>query len=138
MNHCFLKPFVGVLLTACSWAGDPVEVTTPDLRGAVQPQLSVAPSGKTSVVFGKGNAIYFTADNGALQFSTPVKVGELEKLALKMRRGPRVATTDRLILVTAISHADGNVHAWTSSDGGKSFVSRPALNTVAGSAREGM
>ena len=138
MNHLFLRVCVGAFFAVRSWAGDAVEITTPELRGAVQPQLAVAPSGKTSVVFGKGNAIYYAGDDGRLQFSPPVKVGEVEKLALKMRRGPRVAATDRLILVTAISHADGNVHAWTSSDGGKSFVSRPALNTVAGSAREGM
>ena len=138
MNHrAFLPSAIAVCLSAFAVAA-PVEITTPELRGAVQPQLAVSPSGRAAAVFGKGTAIYFTIDDGSLKFSAPVKVGELDKLALKMRRGPRVTMTDRLILITAISHADGNVHTWTSSDGGKSFKSGEPLNTVPGSAREGM
>ena len=116
----------------------PVEITTPELRGAVQPQLAVAPSGRIHVVFGQANTVYHTSSADGQTFSPPVKVGTLEKLALKMRRGPRVTATDQQILVTAISHADGDLHAWTSSDGGKTFREQPPLNSVPGSAREGM
>lgn len=137
IRRLLLSATIG-LLSVFAVAESPVEITTPELRGAVQPQLAVSPRGKTAAVYGKGNAIYFTADDGALRFSVPVKVGELEKLALKMRRGPRVAVTDQAILITAISHADGNLHAWFSSDGGKTFQPKAALNSVAGTAREGM
>ncbi len=116
----------------------PVEVIPPDLRGAVQPQVAVAPSGRIHVVFGKDNAIYHTTSPDGRTFSAPVKVGELEKLALRMRRGPRVSATDKLVLVTAISHTDGNLHAWTSADAGKAWKESAPLNTAPKSAREGL
>ena len=68
-------------------AAAPVEILPPELRGAVQPQVAVAPSGRIHVVFGKDNAIYHTMSADGRVFSAPVKVGELEKLALRMRRG---------------------------------------------------
>jgi hypothetical protein len=67
-----------------------VEAIPPELRGAVQPQVAVAPSGRIHVVFGKDTAIYHTASANGRSFSAPVKIGELEKLALRMRRGPRI------------------------------------------------
>lgn len=128
-----------LVLTSCRpLLAAPVEVTTPELRGAVQPQLAVAPSGRIHVVFGKDNIIYHTASEDGRKFSTPVKVGVLEKLALKMRRGPRVTATDGVVLVTAISHADGNFHAWTSTDAGKTFRETEPVNSVLKSAREGL
>ena len=67
-----------------------------------------------------------------------MKIGTLEKLALKMRRGPRVTATDKLVLVTAISHADGNLHAWLSADTGTTWKETAPLNTAPKSAREGL
>ena len=116
----------------------PTQPLSPDFQGAVQPQLAIAPSGRIHLVFGKDNAIFHTTSPDGRTFSAPVKVGELEKLALKMRRGPRVTATDKLVLITAISHADGNVHAWTSADTGKTWKENAPLNTVAKSAREGL
>lgn len=121
-----------------AFAADPVEVTTPELRGAVQPQLALDPNGRVHVVFGKENAIYHTASPDGRVFSRPVLVGELDKLALKMRRGPRVSATAERILVTAISHADGHVHAWTSTDQGRTFRKERPVNTAPLSAREGL
>ena len=119
-------------------AAAPLEILPPELRGAVQPQIAVAPSGRVHVVFGKENAIYHTTSPDGRAFSAPVKIGELEKLALRMRRGPRVTATDKLVLVTAISHADGNLHAWTSADAGRTWQENAPLNSTAKSAREGM
>ena len=116
----------------------PVEILPAHLRGAVQPQIAITPSGRVHVVFGKDNAIFHTTSPDGRAFSTPVKIGELEKLALRMRRGPRVSATDKLVLVTAISHADGNVHAWTSSDDGGTWTESAPLNTEPKSAREGL
>lgn len=115
-----------------------VEILPPELRGAVQPQVAVAPLGRIHVVFGKDNAVYHTTSPDGRTFSAPVKIGELEKLALRMRRGPRVTATDKLVLVTAISHTDGNVHAWTSADNGKTWKESAPLNTAPKSAREGL
>ena len=116
----------------------PVQPLPSDFQGALQPQISVAPSGRVHLVFGKDNSIFHTTSPDGLQFSAPTKVGSLEKLALKMRRGPRVTATDKLVLVTAISHADGNVHAWTSADTGATWAEGTPLNTATKSAAEGL
>lgn len=126
------------LVTATTLFAAPVEIVPPNLRGAMQPQVAITPSGRVHVVFGKSSAIYHTTSQDGRTFSAPVKVGELEKLALGMRRGPRVTATDERVLVTAISHADGNLHAWTSPDSGKTWKESPALNTTQNSAREGL
>ena len=126
------------IAAATTIAAAPVEIIPPELRGSVQPQVAVAPSGRIHVVFGKDNAVFHTTSLDGRAFSAPVKIGELDKLALKMRRGPRVTATDKLVLITAISHADGNVHAWTSADAGKTWKEGAHLNTVAKSAREGL
>ncbi len=138
MNARFPIAAVVISLLAASAGAAPVDILPPGLRGAVQPQIAVAPSGRIHVVFGKDNAVYHTTSPDGLAFSAPVKVGELEKLALKMRRGPRVTATDKLVLVTAISHIDGNVHAWTSGDTGRTWKENAHLNTVPKSAREGL
>jgi hypothetical protein len=116
----------------------PVELVPPGLRGAIQPQVAVASSGDVHVVFGQGKAVYHTTTADGRKFSEPVKIGELEKLALGKRRGPRVVASDGVLLVTAISHADGNLHAWTSTDDGKTWDEGHAVNFAANSAREGL
>lgn len=130
---CLLLVFLSATLFA-----EPVELVTPELRDAIQPQLAVGTAGDIHVVFGKGNAVYHTASADGRKFSVPVKVGELEKLALGRRRGPRVAVSDGLVLVTAISHADGNFHTWTSADKGQSWQEGESLNSKDGTAGEGM
>jgi hypothetical protein len=116
----------------------PVDLLPSALRGAVQPQLAVSPDGRVHVVFGKENTIYHCSAPDGRHFSPPVKVGELPELALKMRRGPRVAATDRSIVVTAIARKDGDLHAWVSTDGGTTWRETARLNRVANSAREGL
>lgn len=123
----------GVLASA-----EPVSIAPRELREALQPQLAVAPGGKVHVVFGAANTIYFTSSADGRTFRPPVKVAQLEKLALRMRRGPRIVATDDVIAITAISHTTGTLHGWTSTDGGMTWRESGALNTVAKSAREGM
>ena len=128
--------FVLLFVLSASLAAAPVELIPPDFRGAVQPQVALAPGGRVHVVFGKDNAIYHTTSVDGSVFSTPVKVGELDKLALRMRRGPRISATDKLIVVTAISHTEGNLHSWTSTDGGATWKEGAHINDV-GQIREG-
>ncbi len=129
---------ISCLASAMPLFAAPVEIIPPDLRGAVQPQVTVTPSGRVHIVFGKSSTLFHTTSQDGRTFSAPVKVGELDKLALGMRRGPRITATDERVLVTAISHADGNLHAWTSPDIGKTWKESPALNTTPNSAREGL
>ncbi len=134
--------FLPCLLLALAWAmsaiGASVDLVSAELSGAIQPQVAVAPGGRIHVVFGRNGVVYHTSSPDGRTFSTPVQVGSLEKLALGMRRGPRITATDNLILITAISHADGVVHTWLSRDDGKSWPPGAILNEVPSSAREGL
>ncbi len=123
---------------ASSLSAAPVEVIPPELRGASQPQVAVAPSGRVHIVFGKENAIYYTSSADGKTFAPPVKVAEVNKLALGMRRGPRVTATDQIVLVTGNSSADGNLHSWISRDAGRAWKEGPPLNSASGSAKEGL
>lgn len=127
-----------LLLATSRLPAAPVRVVSETAPPAVQPQIAVAPGGTIHVVFGRGNAIYHTRSPDGRVFSPAVKVGELEKLALGMRRGPRVSATEKVIAVTAISHADGALHEWTSPDGGATWKAGAPLNSAPKSAREGM
>jgi hypothetical protein len=129
---------LSICLALTSAFAAPIEILPPELRGALQPQIAVSPSGRIHLVFGKDNAIYHTASADGRTFSTPIKVGELEKLALKMRRGPRVAVAGPRVIVTAISHQDGMLHCWLSADDGKTWQEQGRLNSQEKSAREGL
>lgn len=122
---------------AAQSSAKPFEALPAEYAGAAQPQVALGEDGRIHLTFGQGGSVYHTQSKDGASFGHPVRVATLEKLALGMRRGPRVAVTKDLILVTAISHTDGNLHAWTSVDGVK-WSERLALNGAAQSAREGL
>ncbi|MSV28217.1 MAG: exo-alpha-sialidase [Bryobacterales bacterium] len=108
-----------------------------------QPQLAVSAK-MVAMTFGAGNNVYFSAstDRGST-FSKPMKVSESGKLSLGRHRGPRVAITDSAIVISAIAGekgggADGDLIAWRSTDGGRTWSQGVKVNDVAGSAREGL
>lgn len=114
-------------------------VTPPEFTGAKQPQIAISAEGTIYVVSGKENGIFVCqSEDGAGKFSSPVKIGEVPKLALGMRRGPRVAATGTFVTVTAISHAEGNLYSWVSKDRARSWSKPIVINTVTNSAREGL
>lgn len=117
----------------------PVEVIPPELRGAIQPQVAVAANRKVYVVFGKEDRIYCRwSDDDGKTFQAAGEVATLPKLALGMRRGPRVVAADDRVTVSAVSHQDGNLYAWTSATGGWSWSQGVAINSAAGRAGEGL
>ena len=125
-----------------SWmplTGRAVEIPTPGLAAPRQPQVAIGRDGRGYVVFGDGAAIYCaSAALPALEFAAPVKIAELPKLALGMRRGPRIVAAGGSLVVTAISHAEGRVYGWRSIDAGQSWRAIGPINTVENSAREGL
>ncbi|MEO8352717.1 MAG: exo-alpha-sialidase [Chthoniobacteraceae bacterium] len=126
------------VVSVSSVSARPREITPPSFRGAAQPRVAVAPSGRIHIVFGKDKAIYHVTSSDGEVFSTPVKIATLDQLALGKRRGPRVTATDTTVLVTAISHGDGNLHAWISDSEGQIWKEIDPINTVLNSAREGL
>ncbi len=134
----FCPLLVSLLFITFTARAEPVRVLAMTDPLAKQPQLAIAPDGGFHVAFGSGNAIFHTASRDGRTFSKPVKIGELEKLALGMRRGPRITATEKVLAVTAISHADGMLHEWTSSDGGATWKAQTPLNESPTSAREGL
>ncbi|CAN5478301.1 hypothetical protein BH23VER1_BH23VER1_31770 [soil metagenome] len=137
----FFLLLIGGLSGISLLPGEPVEITSPELRGAIQPQVAASPAGTIHAVFGlkESGAIYHVASvDGGRTYSQPARVGELPKLALGMRRGPRSSATDKVVTITAISHSDGNLHAWNSTDDGKTWSRCPPINEVPKRAGEGL
>jgi hypothetical protein len=119
--------------------GGPVEIVPPEMRGAIQPQVAVAANGEVYVAFGREGGVFCAASmDGARSFKPPVRVGGLPKLALGKRRGPRIVVTGQGVVVSAISHAEGNLVAWSSLDKGASWSEAVRINSVTNSAREGL
>ncbi len=130
---------LAAVLIAADAGGAPVEIVSPEFRGALQPQAAVAADGRLHVVFGKGDSIFHTSSFKGGAFSAPVEVGKLDKLGLGRRRGPRIAATENFgVTVTAISMADGLLHSWVSMNQGRTWSGSAILNTVPTSAREGL
>lgn len=132
-----------LLLTVLPWlvtASEGVKI-----GDGLQPQVAVDPAGNVFVVYGQDKNIYCSASvDGGKTFGAPVLVANAPGMPLGMRRGPRVAATATTVLVTAISGAqgggkDGDVVSWRSADQGKTWKrSEKTVNSVAGSAREGL
>jgi hypothetical protein len=117
-------------------AVEPVVIATDEfVPNPLQPQVAVSNSGKIFITFGAGENVYFckSLDRGQT-FTPPTTVGQVPKLALGMRRGPRIVAIDEVVVITAIGHESGNVSAWNSLDGGESWSKSTDVNDEARSA----
>jgi hypothetical protein len=108
-----------------------------------QPQIA-AHGDVVGVTFGSAGTVYYSgsSDHGKT-FSTPVKVVEsATKISLGMHRGPRIAITPGAIVISATVQdkdgRDGNLVAWRSTDGGKTWSQGVVINDSPTSAREGL
>ena len=103
-----------------------------------QPQLA-AGNGVVAMTFGSGEAIWLarSQDDGKT-FGAPAKVAELPKMLLGRHRGPRVAIAGSSMVVSAISSDPGNLMAWRSTDGGRTWSQPVTVNDVPKAAREGL
>ena len=148
MPHKLTKP--ASLLVACMLAmgwlpfaesAEPVSVLAAgEVSNPRQPQAAVGEDGSIYVAFAAGNAVYCAASmDGGKSYSDPVRVGEVDRLALGMRRGPRIAAGPDVLVVTAVSHEGGNVLAWRSSDRGRTWDGPVNVNDNSpGTANEGL
>jgi hypothetical protein len=103
-----------------------------------QPQLASG-SGTVALVFGSGDGIWLaqSRDNGQ-SFSAPAKVADLPKLMLGRHRGPRVAIAGNAIVVSAIGSEAGDLVAWRSTDGGRTWSHGQVVNDQPKATREGL
>lgn len=68
-----------------------------------QPQAAVDANGTIFVTFGAEETIYCsTSSDGGESFSAPVKVADVPRLALGLRRGPRIVAGDSVLVVTSV------------------------------------
>ena len=134
----------GIILTVSSsgvtLAGDSVPIVPEGtVHNPRQPQATVDSKGTIYVTFGADQAVYCSkSTDGGKTYGDPVKVGQVEGLALGMRRGPRIAAGPKGVTITAIGHNAGNVLAWRSTDGGHRWDGPVQVNDSIRDAREGL
>jgi hypothetical protein len=105
-----------------------------------QPQAAVGDDGAIYIAFGAGDTVYCsTSTDGGVTYGDAVKVGTVDRLALGMRRGPRIAAGGKSVVLTAVSHASGKVLAWRTADRGRTWTGPVSVNdNAAGTANEGL
>lgn len=109
-----------------------------------QPQVAVDQAGVIHVAFGVNNTVmYCRSDDAGKTFSSPAHLPGKFVLTLGMRRGPRIAVAGDSICISAIGgeHGkgkDGDVLAYHSADGGKTWHGPVPVNDALSSAREGL
>ncbi len=125
---------------------DPITcvIETRALPGARAAHATVDAHGDVHVAFGTDAKIHVASSHdGGRTVQAPVVVASGRTFALGMRRGPRVAATSSTLCIAAIGGEegggkDGDVLAWTSRDGGRTWGEGVRVNDEAGSAREGL
>lgn len=114
-----------------------------EFREAREPQVAIDGTGHIFVAFGAGNALYCaTSLDGGKTFA-PVRVGEAGKLALGMRRGPRIVAAKGSVVISAVygksgAGQDGELVSWRSTDGARTWSGPSPVSDVPGAAREGL
>lgn len=118
---------------------------------AREPQLATHGS-TVALAYGSGHSIYFRrSDDRGRTFGSPVRVGEGTVVPLTRHRGPRIAFAGSTIVITAVTgktaaqgpHAhglpsDGDLVAWRSVNGGKTWSRGIVVNDVPGAPTEGL
>ncbi|MBI3725911.1 exo-alpha-sialidase [bacterium] len=140
MNRLALLLGASVLLVAPVLAGDRPAPIFP--RGMKEPQVAVSPAGAVFVVAGNESSLQVASSQDGKAFSQGVEVARA-KVALGCRRGPRIAATEKSVVVTAVSTdkdagQDGDLLSWRSDDQGKTWKGPVKVNTKRMSAREGL
>ena len=142
----------GLLLTAACLRGQVnpqapairTVVTNAEVAGAKEPQAAVGTGKKVYVAFGAGDTLYAAVStNGGATYRVPVRVGMAGRLSLGMRRGPRIVATTQGAVVTATygrsgGGMDGELLAWRTADGGKTWQGPTQVTDTPGAAREGL
>lgn len=107
-----------------------------EFSSAAQPQLAASGNGRVWMAFGRGPEILVAASrDGGATFGAPVRVAALPSVLVGKRRGPRIVAYGDRVTVTAIA---GDLYAFNSKDGGKTWAGPALVNDTRTSAREGL
>jgi hypothetical protein len=117
----------------------------PDVTGWIgqQPQLAAADRRVFLSLVRDNTIVVLRSTDGGRQFEEQSVIRPAGTLAAGMHRGPRIAVTDRAVIVSAIvggqgGGKDGDVVLYRSADEGRSWSEGLRINDVPGSAREGL
>jgi hypothetical protein len=126
---------LGGLLASVSSASE-VRTGRTEFPQAAQPQVAATGEQRVYVTFGRGSEVWVArSDDGARRFADPVRVADVPKLMLGMRRGPRIAAHGDRVTVTVIAH---ELLAFSSTDAGQTWSGPIVINDTPTSAREGL
>jgi Neuraminidase (sialidase) len=103
---------------------------------AAMPSVAIDQNGVASMVFAKGNSLFFStsSDNG-LHFSPPLFIDILKDLMAVAGRGPQIVfTKNRLNFL--VSDKNGNIYSYTKTSGSE-WMKQKKVNDVPDVAKEG-
>lgn len=145
MSKFLATAWVLLVVAVCARADETTSIdSSPRYKTPKQPHVVVDPTGVIHLTFGSESSIFYSVstDQGK-NLREPVLVAKPTKLALGMRRGPRVAISGKNILISAITGElgggkDGDLTLWLSKDQGKTWSAPAKINDQPASAREGL
>ena len=133
------------LLLGLAFQMPPIVAVTPASTSTFKdPQIAVENDGHVYIAYGARDAIYVSVSrNMGKSYSAPILVGEVGKLSLGRRSGPRITAQNGKVTITAIygakgRGADGDIVVFRSNNHGESWEVGAKVNDVEGSAREGL
>jgi BNR repeat-like domain len=121
-----------------------VSVTPASTSAFKDPQIAIENGGHVYLAYGSRDAIYVSVSrNMGKNYSAPILVGEVGKLSLGRRSGPRIVARNGKVTITAIygakgRGADGDIVVFRSDNHGETWVAGTKVNDLEGSAREGL
>lgn len=103
-----------------------------------QPNISIDTKGVVRMAYGDGENIYcVSSKNNGLTFSQPVLVAKLPGMHLGHTRGPQIASSKSLSIITAIDKK-GSIHSFVLNHLKNQWKESGAVNDQPGSAVEGL
>ena len=128
--------WIVAVLALNSWSGGKGVVGT--IAAGEQAQISLEKGGTIRVVFGQKDKIFCaTSGDGGVTFSKPVLVAAVPDMHLGMFRGPQLASSRSISVITAMDKS-GSIHWYRCNNGSSAWKDMGTLNDVKGSAPEGL